>query len=108
MNFINLTPHAITVATGDESTTFAPSGMVARVATIRTEVAPVGGFRLVTSNFGEVIDLPSPQEGTAFIVSALVLSALGGSRGDVVAPDTGADAVRNDKGHIVAVRGFVQ
>jgi hypothetical protein len=41
-------------------------------------------------------------------VSGMVLDALAGSRiGDVVAPDTGPDAVRNDQGHIVAVRGFV-
>jgi hypothetical protein len=42
------------------------------------------------------------------IVSGMVLDALAGGRPDVVAPDTGPDAVRDEKGHIVAVLGFVE
>ena len=43
-------------------------------------------------------------------MSALVGSALGGARPDVLCPGTGpADgAVRNDKGHIVAVTRLVR
>ena len=47
------------------------------------------------------------QPGTFFIViSSLVLQALGGTRPDVVAPDTGR-MLFSENGHIVAVRGFV-
>ena len=105
MNIINLTPHAITI---DGIGNFESQGL-ARVQAIR-EVAEntQNGIRIIKQSFGEVEGLPTPQEGTIYIVSGMVLSALQGSRTDVFAPDTGADAIRNDKGHIVAVRGLVQ
>ena len=57
--------------------------------------------------------LPYPVEGLTFIVSGMVRDALSAlparlSRPDVYAPDTGSDAIRNEKGHIVSVRGLVQ
>ena len=57
--------------------------------------------------------LPDPVEGITFIVSGMVRDALSAlpawlQRPDVYAPDTGADAIRNEHGHIVAVRGLVQ
>ena len=102
---VNLTPHAITI---DGFGTFESQGL-ARVQAIR-EVADntQNGIRVIKQSFGEVEGLPAPQEGTIYIVSGMVLSALQGSRADVFAPDTGADAIRNDKGHIIAVRGLVQ
>lgn len=107
MNFVNLTPHPITVINQEgESVTFASQG-VARVSVSNVGLPSVGGFRVQSQTFGEVENLPAPTENTVFIVSALVLAQCG-SRADVVAPDTGRDAVRNEKGHIVAVRGFVQ
>jgi hypothetical protein len=108
--FINLTPHAITVCLpssfGSNRYTYEPSGVVARCATIREEVPMVGAFRCVRQTMSNVEGLPERQPGTFFIVSSLVLQALGGFRPDVVAPDTGSDAIR-ENGHIVAVRGFV-
>jgi hypothetical protein len=106
MNFINLTPHPITVINQDgESVTFSSQG-VARVS-VRTETMPsVGGFRLQKQVFGEVENLPDATEGVVFIVSGMVLSQCK-NRADVVAPDTGRDAVRNDQGQIIAVKGFV-
>lgn len=53
-------------------------------------------------------DLPEPKLDTIYIVSGMVLAALNGSRPDVYAPDIGPDAIRNDKGHIIAVIGLVQ
>ena len=104
MKFINCTPHPLTV---EGLGTIEPSGIVPRVATTRLPATTLGGVRLVRTLKGEVQDLPEPAPGIVLIVSGMVLDALGGSRPDVVAPDTGADAVRNEKGHIVAVRGFV-
>ncbi len=108
--FINLTPHAITVVLpevfGSNRTTYGPSGVVARCATIREEIPLVGPFRCVRQTLGEVENLPKRQPDTFFIVSGMVLTALNGSRPDVVAPDTGADAIR-EKGQVIAVRGFV-
>ena len=58
--------------------------------------------------FGDIVDLPAPQDDTIYIVSALVLSAAkAAGRTDCVAPDT-ANAVRDDNGHIVSVPGFVR
>lgn len=102
--FINLTPHSLTV----EGLGVIPvSGQIARVETRRCCVGSINGARLVSQTFGEVQNLPAPREGVVYVVSALVLSALAGKRRDVVAPDTGADAVR-ENGQIVAVKGFVQ
>lgn len=57
---------------------------------------------------GEVENLPPAEDGVFLIVSGMVgdaLRARGVSRPDVLVPGTGPQdgAVRNDKGHIVAV-----
>ncbi len=108
--FINCTPHAITVKLpecfGGNPYTYEPCGVVARVATVREEIPLAGPFRRIRQTAGEVTGLPDRQPDTFLIVSGMVLAALGGSRQDVVAPDTGADAIR-ENGQIVAVRGFV-
>ena len=104
MKFVNLTPHAITV---DGLGTIPASGSVARVSVNSTDVGAVGGVRLRAQLKGQVSGLPAPVDGVVFIVSGMVLDALGSTRrSDVVAPDTGADAIR-ENGQIVAVRGFV-
>ena len=109
--FINLTPHTInvwedinTVGGGRVVSLF--SRGVARCATVRQALPDVAGVRLTRQAFGQVEGLPEPQPDTVYIVSALVLSALAGSRPDVVAPDTGGDAIR-ENGQIKAVRGLV-
>lgn len=104
MEFVNCTPHALTI---EGLGTLPPSGTLPRCAAVRTESSPVGGVRLVRQTMGQVTGLPDAREGVALIVSALVLGALNGTRGDVYAPDTGPDAVR-ENGQIVAVRGLVQ
>lgn len=99
--YINCTPHAIVL---NDGTTHQPSGQVARVSSSFSEF--VDG--VCCQQFGEVTDLPEPRHNTRIIVSALVLAALAGTRPDVVAPATGHPAcVRNDKGQIVSVPGFV-
>lgn len=103
MKFINLTPHAIVL---NDGTVFQSSGTVARVGVSFSEFDSEG---LCEQIFGQVEGLPEPAEGTAYIVSGMVLSALQGARRDVVAPASGhPDVVRNDNGHIVSVPGFVR
>lgn len=100
MKYINLTPHAIVL---NDGRSFEPSGEIARVSASFAEAGP----DLFTQVFGEVANLPAPVEGTRFIVSGLVKAALP-ERDDVVSPATGhPDTVRNDKGHILSVPGFV-
>jgi hypothetical protein len=107
MNFINLTPHALTLrAPNGEDTIVAPSGTVARVSTTPgAQVGELNGIPLFSNTtFGAVEGLPAPAADTIYIVSGLVGGRVSG-RDDVVVPGTGPQdgAVRNDKGHIIAV-----
>jgi hypothetical protein len=114
MNLTNLTPHAITLRSADGTDTIVPpSGTVARVSSTPGALETVAGIPVPVAGmqtFGGVEGLPAPAEGTMFIVSAMVLAALRGSRPDVVGPGTGPNdgAVRNEKGHVVAVTRLVR
>ena len=101
MDYVNLTSHPIVL---NDGRTFPSSGVVARVSSIHSEFVD----DLCRQEFGQVENLPDPQEEVRYIVSAMVLSACEG-RIDVVAPATGhPDAKRNEKGHILSVPGFVR
>ena len=110
IHFVNLTPHDIVVQRDDGvRVTFAATGKVARVAVTREDVKSRTGYRITRQIFGQVEGLPCGPDvdrDAIYIVSALVLSALGKDCYGVVAPDTGPDAIRVN-GQIVAVRGFV-
>lgn len=110
VKFVNLTPHDINVRLGEQEFVFPASGKVARVAVTQQPRQPIvfNGVEIpvVSTEFGEVEGLPESKEGVIYIVSALVLTALKGSRADVVAPDTGRTCIRDDKGHIVAITQF--
>lgn len=108
MNVINLTPHAITLHFEGEETTFPVSDTIARVPQKTIVIdKTVAGFPVYTSTYGQV-EIPEAVEGTVYIVSAMVMSALNGTRNDVVAPRTDSTAIRNEAGHIVAVTGWLQ
>ena len=94
MKNINLTPHQLNVA----GQVIPPSGTIARVT---AGFSPINDG-VCHQTFGDVIDLPDPQDGVRLIVSGLVFAAT--DRLDVFAPATGhPDVVRNDAGHIVSV-----
>lgn len=101
VEYVNCTPHSIHL---NDGAVFAPSGTVARCQASFSEF--VDG--ICRQQFGEVQDLPAPQPGTRYIVSAMVLATLAGSRPDVVAPATGHPECVRANGHIVSVPGFVQ
>ena len=103
LTLVNLTPHAIVLDNGVDSLTVEPSGSIARVSVELVETAVTGLYSQV---FGDVAGLPEPVEGTLYIVSAMVLSAVP-HRVDVYAPAT-ALAARNELGHIVSVPGLVR
>jgi len=108
MTMQNLTPHPLTLRSASgEDTILAPSGTVARVAATPGAVNDVEGLPIPVAapdEFGAVEGLPEPTQGTFYIVSAMVGAHLKG-RPDVLMPGTGPadNAVRNEKGHIVAV-----
>ncbi len=120
MKFVNCTPHTIALNNG---TSFPPSGQIARVSVTHTEFVafrndddPDGAkIPVCDEYFGLIEGLPEPEEGTRFIVSAMVLAAsrigrVGQElRLDLFAPATGhKDCVRNEKGHIISVPGLVR
>lgn len=101
MKFINLTPHALKL---NDGRVFEATGTVARVSQSISEFDENG---VAVQSFGECSGIPEAQDGVMYIVSAMVLSAT--DRIDCVAPATGhKDCVRNEKGHIVSVPGFVK
>lgn len=101
MKFINLTPHELNVHTGDGVRTFPPSGTVSRVPSYDRECRTIDGIPTVISDYGEVTDLPAPQEGVVLIVSGMVASHA--PRRDVVSP---GPLVRDDKGKPCGCRGL--
>lgn len=106
MKFVNLTPHVIRVRTAGGDVEIPASGTVARCAVnsaseIReTEFGPV---RFSRTTFGAAEGIPAPEDGTVFITSMIVAQSAG--RADVVSPDSGRDAIRQD-GQVFAVLGF--
>ena len=113
MNLVNLTPHPICLrnASGEEWTI--QSSGVARVTSTPGAVSEVSGIPIQVSEptvYGSVEGLTPQSNGFAYVVSGLVLSALKGTRPDVFGPGTGPNdgAIRNDKGHIVAVTRLVR
>ena len=110
MSFINLTPHLVRIMDEDgQLHGIQPSGSVATVSTTMTTAGTVFDgartFAVSSRTFGQVQGLPEQQPGVTFIVSAMVLDHV--NREDVVAPDTGATAIRKD-GQVWAVRGLVR
>jgi len=105
----NLTPHPITLRVGEKEVVFPPSGQIVRMES-KEESLPSLSFEgveipLMSRSWGRV-DLPAPEEGTFFIVSSLVFEAAE-DRNDLLVPDTGASAIRDKLGQIVAVRRFI-
>lgn len=99
--FVNLTPHAITL---NDGTTFPPSGTVARVEQF---YHPFNSDKVTESYFGTIEGLPAIIDGeTIFIVSMIVAQTKG--HPCVVAPATNhPQAIRDEKGHIISVPGFI-
>ena len=103
MTLKNFTPHAIKL---NDSREFACEGLTRVSATFNR----FDEYGVCEQNFGEVTGLPNPADDTLYIVSALVLTAAkAAGRADCVAPATGhPDCVRNEKGFIISVPGFVR
>ena len=103
---VNLTPHALTLLneSGAVVANIPPSGEVARVKTARQRIGDHEGVPLFTTEFGEVEGLPAPQDGTIFVVSGLVRSAVP-HREDVFSP---GQLVRDDKGRPTGAIGLTR
>jgi hypothetical protein len=104
MTILNLTPHDIKIRKADLSmVTFPKSGDVARVSMETTPVDMIDGINVDVTNPGPVVGLPAPVDGTIFIVSAMVRSAVP-NRKDVFSP---GPLVRDVSGNPIAADGLV-
>lgn len=103
---INCTPHDIVVKVEGGDKVFKPSGTLPRVDTRESSAPSINGIPCVTQTVGEVTNLPAPTPNTFYIVSGMVFAAT--DREDVIAPDTGKSAIRNDKNQIAAVTKFLR
>jgi hypothetical protein len=97
--FINLTPHDINV----DERTVPTCGQVARCQEISYPVSTHAGVELINRIYGEVLDLPKPEQGVIYIVSAMVRMALP-YRNDLASP---GDLVRDKNGQITGCKNLV-
>lgn len=106
MEYINTTPHDVTIIAPDGTTVLSvpPSGDCVRLS---ESVAPIGstdGVDFVSVTLGDADGLPAPRTGVAVIVSmplAMGLLASGVRREDVVYP---FGQVRDGRGGIIGCR----
>ena len=110
---VNLTSHDVVIANdaGAEILRIPPSGIIARIDVRQDVIGHVESdgvtIPVVATVFGELTGLPEPEQDVVYIASTLVAQrAAQLGRKDVVSPDTGPTAVRDDAGRIVAVRRF--
>lgn len=104
MKYMNLTPHAITIMPDGSVPLVVPaSGQLARVSTRTVQTGTVNGWIPVTeTEYGSVEGLPAPEDGTIYIVSALVAGRCK-ERDDVFIPN---ESVRDDKGRIIGCKSL--
>lgn len=110
VEFVNLTPHEITIIQGDDECKIQPSGSLARLRYNVNKKTKIGGFKLVEFDNEVITGIPKPEDNKVFIVSSVIMQALrtnGLLRSDIVSPDTSRySAIRDKNGNIIAVRGF--
>lgn len=106
MRIVNLTPHELTFI-GDDGAVIAripPSGSVARVASTSKKVGEIDGIPVFSTEFGDVVGLPDPEEDTVYVASTLVAQvATKAGRTDVFSP---AELVRDSGGNVVGCKGL--
>lgn len=100
MEFINLTPHNISIVdplTKEIKREFKASGELARVTTSTEVVDNIDGIEITVTRFSEVYGLPEPEDGKIYLVSLAVAQRVTG-RKDVLVPN---GSVRDNEGRII-------
>ena len=107
MKFVNLTTHPINIIREDGGIeSLQPSGVCARAYDEQQTRGNIDGIPVRQTVFGNALELPPASCDTTYVVSSFVARCVPDRR-DVVSPNTHPKAaVRDDKGNLVAVRGF--
>lgn len=99
----NLTPHNIVVLIDDDiKYVISPCGAVARCSQRTETIGEINGIPLTRTTYGDVINLPAPQENTIYIVSTLVAQACA-DRDDLFIPN---EIVRDENGKVLGCKSF--
>ena len=103
-NLINTTPHAVNIVNSENQVilTIPVSDISIRLAVKTVSNGFLGEIPLTKTEFGEPVGLPEFKEGTFYIVSQLVKSALP-LRTDLLVP---AEVVRDEKGVILGCKSL--
>jgi len=100
---VNMTPHPVNIIDGEgnEIARFESAGQI-RLAATTVQAEPIAGIPTSRTVFGAAEGLPEAIEGTWFIVSQIIKSALP-DRTDLLVP---AEVVRDSDGQIVGCRSL--
>lgn len=103
-NIINMTPHPVTVLDSIDGVVkvFPKGESTIRLSVNTVPAEAIAGIATSTTVFGEPVGLPEYVEGTYYIVSQLVKSALP-QRNDLLVP---AEVVRDANGVILGCRSL--
>ena len=103
---VNLTPHVLVLVVDEnESLEYQPASRPARVSSFEEPVGNLFGVPTLAVKFGEITGLPEPQEGTLFVVSAMVATvARATGRTDVASPGR---LVRDGQGHVIGAGALI-
>ena len=112
VTLVNKTPHVLNLITEDgakislEPVLPTPRVSSSSVKTAAYTITDSNGIKHTVIReapvFGEVVDLPEPQEGTIYVVSMLVAARAVG-RNDLVSPGR---QLRNEAGQVIGCAGL--
>src|SRR5690242_24066 len=105
VRILNYMPHTLNIEFESGERLAIESSGVARCAVKNVVVGSVGGVPVVSAEFGDIVGLPEPQDGVVYVVSMLVAQRAG--RADVLSPDSGPTAIR-ENGQVIAVRNLTR
>ena len=75
MEIKNLTPHALNLKINGEYVEYPPDGKVPRLSTVEVPIEGDFPFEAVTVEYGDIRDLPDPEEGIILVVSKMCADA---------------------------------
>ena len=97
MKIRNLTPHTIRLRVGNEYVEYPPHGKAPRISTVEVPIEGNYPFEAVRVEYGDIQDLPEPQQDVVLIVSKMCADARPNRR-DLWYP---ARLVRDEEGRII-------